>query len=128
MCQFLLYSKVTQLYVDIHSFFMFFSIIIYPRSLALVACALHFVSVSLSLFFFFFFLLFRDACAAAYGSSQARGRIGTAADGLCHSDSNAKSELCLRPLHQSSRQCWILNLLIEARDQTLICMATSWVH
>ena len=70
MCQFLLYSKVTQLYVDIHSFFMFFSIIIYPRRLAIAACAIPFVSVSL---FFFFFLLFRDACAAAYGSSQARG-------------------------------------------------------
>lgn len=42
------------------------------------------------LFTFFFFLLFR-ATPVAYGSSQARGRIGAAAAGLCHSHSNARS-------------------------------------
>ena len=31
-------------------------------------------------------------------------------------------------LHYSSWQQWILNLLIEARDQTLILTYTSWVH
>ena len=44
-----------------------------------------------------------------YGSSQARGRIGPAAAGLCH----------------SSQQRWILNLLSKARDQTHILMDTS---
>ena len=40
--------------------------------------------------FSFFFLLFR-ATPTAYGSSQARGRIGAVAAGLCHSHSNTGS-------------------------------------
>ena len=40
---------------------------------------------------FFFFLLFR-AASAAFGSSQARGRIQAAAAGLHHSHSNVGSE------------------------------------
>ena len=31
-------------------------------------------------------------------------------------------------LHHSSQQCWILNPLSEARDQTSILMDTGWVH
>ena len=31
-------------------------------------------------------------------------------------------------LHHSSQQCWILNPLIEARDQIHILIDTSWVH
>ena len=42
------------------------------------------------------FFAFR-AKPAAYGSSQARGRIGATAAGLHHSHSNEGSELCLRP-------------------------------
>ena len=41
-----------------------------------------------------FFCLFR-ASPEAYGGSQARGRIGAVATGLCHSHSNIRSELCL---------------------------------
>ena len=47
-----------------------------------------------SFFFFFFLCLFR-AAPGAYGDSQARGLIGAAAAGLCHSHSNARSEPCL---------------------------------
>ena len=36
----------------------------------------------------------------AYGGSQARGRTGAAAAGLCHSHSNVGSELHLRPTPQ----------------------------
>ena len=43
--------------------------------------------------------LFRDA-SVAYGSSQARGRIGAAATSLCHSHSNTRSEQCLQPTPQ----------------------------
>ena len=47
----------------------------------------------------FFFCLFR-AVPAAYGGSQARGRIGAIATGLRHSHSNTRSEPCLRPIAQ----------------------------
>ena len=40
-------------------------------------------------FFFFFFCPFK-AASAAYGGSQARGQIGTAAAGLHHSHSNTR--------------------------------------
>ena len=43
---------------------------------------------------FYSFFLFR-AAPAAYESSQARGRIGAAAFGLCHSHSNSGSKLPL---------------------------------
>ena len=79
-------------------------------------------SSSLSLFFV---SLFRDELSA-YGGFQARGWIGAVAAGLHHSRSNTGSELC-RDLHHSSWQCWILNPLREARDQTHILMDTSWV-
>ena len=66
---------------------------------------------------FFLFLLFRATPAAAYGGSQARGRIGATAVGLHHSHSNEGSEPYLQPTH-SSRQCRILNPPREARDPT----------
>ena len=40
------------------------------------------------------------AAPAAYGGSQARGRIGAIATGLHQSHSNAGSELCLQPIPQ----------------------------
>ena len=46
-----------------------------------------------------FFLLFR-ALPVAYGSSQARGRIGAVAVSLHHSHSNARSEPRLQPTPQ----------------------------
>ena len=49
---------------------------------------------------FFFFWLFFRATLAAYGGSQARGLIGATAASLCHSHSNARSELCLWPTLQ----------------------------
>ena len=62
---------------------------------------------------FSFFLFFLRATAlksvwhmeirhieVTYGSSQARGRIGAVATGLCHSHSNVGSMLHLRPTPQ----------------------------
>jgi len=50
-------------------------------------------------YYFFVFCLF-SAALAAYGGSQARGRIATVAAGLCHSHSNARSKPCLWPTPQ----------------------------
>ena len=58
-----------------------------------------------SFFFFFSFWLFRTT-HMAYGSSQAKGRIGATAAGLHHSHSNLGSQLHLQPTH-SSWQHWI---------------------
>ena len=49
--------------------------------------------------FQFFSFLFR-AAPAAYGGSQAKGRIRAVAAGLHHSHSNARSELSLWPTPQ----------------------------
>ena len=49
-------------------------------------------------FILFIFLFLR--AAPAYGSSQAKGQIGAVASGLCHSQSNARSEPHLQPTLQ----------------------------
>ena len=83
-------------------------------SLSLLRIMLKSLSVSLSLF------LFRNT-PTAYGSSQARGRIGALAAGLYHSHSNTRSKpVC--DLHHSSWQHWILDPLNKARDRTCILM------
>ena len=74
---------------------------------------------------FFFFFHFRST-PVAYGSSQARGQIKAAAANLPHSHHNARSKPHLWP-KCSSRQCWILNPLSEARDQTCILTDINWV-
>ena len=66
--------------------------------------------------YFLPFCLFK-AAPAAYWGSQVRGRIGAVADDLCHSHSQAGSDL-----HHRSQQCQILNPLIEAKMEP----ATSW--
>ena len=50
-------------------------------------------------FFWSFFFLLR-AEPAAYGGSQAKGLIRVVASSLCHSHSNAISELLLQPTPQ----------------------------
>ena len=47
------------------------------------------------LFVYFWLFAISRAAPAAYGGSRARGRIGTAADGLRQSHSNEGSELHL---------------------------------
>ena len=52
-----------------------------------------------NLWFFSVFYLFR-AALTAHVAPQARGQIGAVAAGLCHSHSNTRSKLCLRPTPQ----------------------------
>ena len=48
---------------------------------------------------------------------------------LAYATATATSDLsCVCDLHHSSWQCWILNPLSEARDQTRILMVTSWIR
>ena len=56
---------------------------------------MHLHSVSNAIRFFFL-----KATPAVHRSSQATGRIGAVAGGLCHSHRNARSKACLRPTTQ----------------------------
>ena len=70
-------------------------------------------------FFVCFCFCFFKAAPMAYGNSQARGRIGTAAAGLHHSHSNARSKLHLQPTPHLNQHRWIPDPLSKARDWTL---------
>ena len=63
----------------------------------------------------------------AYGSSQARGPIGAVA--ATYTTATAMWDLSrICDLHGSSRQCWTLNPLNEARDQTCVLMNAIWAR
>ena len=71
------------------------------------------------------------AAPAAYGGSQARGRIGAVATGLRQSHSNAGSEPRLQPTPQLTamlEQCWIVNPLSKGRDRTRNLMVPSRIR
>ena len=74
------------------------------------------------LFYFIIFLLFRTT-PTAYGSCQARGRIGAIAASLYHSHSNMESKPCLQPTPQLTEMP--LNPLSKAKDWTCILMDTQ---
>ena len=78
------------------------------------------------IFIFYFLCVFR-AIPVVYGSSQARGLIGSVAAALWHSHSNAGSKPRLPPAPQFTAT-WILNPLSKAGDQTRILMDTSQVR
>ena len=77
-------------------------------------------------FFFFVFCLFR-AAPAAYGGSQARGRIRAVAASLLQNYSNVRSEPHLWPTPQP-QQHQILNPLSKARDRTHNLMVPSRIR
>ena len=77
-------------------------------------------------FFVFCLFAFSGAAPAAYGGSQARGQIELRPPAYTTVIATPDpSHVC--DLHHSSRQCWILNPLIEARDLTCVLMDACWV-
>ena len=78
----------------------------------------------LATFFFFSFCLFR-AAPTAYGSSQARGRIGATAAATATATPDQSHVFTL---HHGSQQRRFLNPLTKARDQTLVLKDASQVH
>ena len=82
--------------------------------------------MSISYFVSLLFLLFR-AIPSAYGSSQARGRIGAPAV-ACATAMATWDLSCVYYLHHSSRQHQILNPLSEGRDRTHNLMVPRWIR
>ena len=74
----------------------------------------------------FVFCPFR-AAPVAYGSSQARGRIGAVAPAYTTATATPDPS-CVCNLHHSSQQRQILNPLSEGRDQTLNFMVPNRIH
>ena len=71
-------------------------------------------------------LLFR-AVLLAHGGSQARGKLELSLPAYTTATAaRDPSRTC--DLHHSSRQCWVLNPLSEARDRTCNLMVSSWIH
>ena len=64
------------------------------------------------------------ATPEAYGISQARGRIGAAAAGLCHTATATPDLTRISDLHHSLWQHRILNPLSEASDRTCVLTDT----
>ena len=75
---------------------------------------LHFLS------FFLYLFVFSRATPVAYGGSQARGLMAAAATSLCHSHSNARSELHLQPTPQCNAR------LLTHWARPVMEPATSW--
>ena len=68
---------------------------------SLLSALPHFIVVAhLCMCFIYLFFCFFRAALAAYGRSQAGGRIGATTASLHHSHSNLGSEPCLQPTPQ----------------------------
>ena len=76
---------------------------------------------------YLFIFVFLKAAPVAYGSSLARGLIGAIAAAYTTATTMPDpSRVC--DLHHTSRQCWILNPLSEARDRTHNLMDPSQIR
>ena len=85
-----------------------------------------------SFLFFNFLSFFCHMAPVALWKFPGKGLNQSCSYGLYHSHSNTGFKTHLWPTsqpqqHHSLQQCWILNPLSEARDQTLIFMDTSLV-
>ena len=78
-----------------------------------------------AIFSFFLSLLFR-ATPEAYGGSQARGRSGTTAASLHHSQSNARSLAHrVRPGIKPTTPCFLVRFISAAPQRELFCLVFS---
>ena len=76
-------------------------------------------------FFFFFFLVF----LGPHPQYMEAPRLGVESELWTPAYATAMPDLsCICGLHHSSEQCWILNPLIEAKDQNCVLMNTSQIH
>ena len=133
LCQFLLYSKVIQFYIYIHSYtyILFLNIISHhglPQEIGYSSLCCTVGPYCLFFFFFFFFLffgLFLGPCLWHMEVPQARGQIGAAVAYATATATAAWDPSCIFELHHSSQQCWILNPLSKARDGTRSLTDTS---
>ena len=73
--------------------------------------------------FFFFLIAFQGH---THGTWKFPGQ-GSNQSCSCRRATATPDLSCICDLHHSSRQRWILNPLIEARDWTCVLMDTSWV-
>ena len=72
-----------------------------------------------------FFSLYR-AAPVAYGVIQPKGLIRAVATAYATVTATQDlSHVC--NLHHSSQKCWILNPLVEARNQICNLMSPSWI-
>ena len=83
------------------------------------------VKANLEILFYFIFLLFR-AALKAYGSSQARGRMGSVATGL-HQQPQQHGIRATSVTTPQLMATWIAGPLNEARDWTHIFMDTGHI-
>ena len=108
-CFFSIYTHFLYIFKFIHIFYIC-SLYTYTYAFSLYILYLYTYLAMLSLYIFYLFiylfifwsfcLFFPRAAPAAYGGSQARGRVGAVATGLCQSHSNAGSEPRLQPTPQ----------------------------
>ena len=68
-----------------------------------------------------------NSTVTAYGSSQARGRMGATAASIYHSHGNARSKPRLWPTPQLKATLDLYKPLGKARERTRILMDPSWI-
>ena len=85
------------------------------------------IIIIIIIYLFICLFAFSRAAPAAYGGSQARGRIRDVATGLRQSHSNAGSEPSATDT-TAHGQRRILNPLSKGRDWTLNLMVPSWIR
>ena len=90
-------------------------------------CALGFFGLNSVLLIFLIIQNKKRATPTAYGISQTRGRLDSVAPTYATA-TTTRDPSCVRDLHHSSQQPWILNPLSEARNLTSNLMVTSRIH